>query len=215
MIKNTNNSPSLFNTLSDMLNQSHPLPQLADKIDWGKFETAFQPLYCQNNGRLGNRLCLMCGLLILKHLRNLSDESLVGQWSENAYYQYFCGMQEFTPSVPCASSELVHFRKRIGEEGIELIFQGSIRVNNENDEDHHHDTAFIDSTVQGKNITYPTDAKLHKKIVKKVLDIVKKQGFPLRQSYTFLLKAICRDQRFRNHPRNRKKPLRQTCVYVQ
>ena len=40
MIKNTNNSPSLFSSLSDMLNQSHPLYWLADKIDWGKFETA-------------------------------------------------------------------------------------------------------------------------------------------------------------------------------
>ena len=91
----------------------------------------------------------MCGLLILKYLRNLSDESVVEQWSENAYYQYFCGMQEFILGAPCASSELVHFRHRIGEEGIELIFQESIRVNNEEDDDeHHHDTAFIDSTVQ-------------------------------------------------------------------
>ena len=97
-------------------------------------------------------------------------------------------MQEFTPYAPCASSELVHFRQRIGEEGVELIFQESIRVNNENDDDHHHNTAFIDSTVQEKNITYPTDAKLHKKIVKKVLGLVKKLGFPLRQSYTFVLK---------------------------
>lgn len=97
-------------------------------------------------------------------------------------------MQEFTPYATCASSELVHFRQRIGEEGVELIFQESIRVNNENDDDHHHDTAFIDSTVQEKNITYPTDAKLHKKIVKKVLGLVKKLGFPLRQSYTFVLK---------------------------
>jgi len=208
MIKNTNNSPSLFSSLSDMLDQSHPLYRLADKIDWGKFETAFQPLYCQDNGRPGKPIRLMCGLLILKHLRNLSDESLVEQWSENAYYQYFCGMQDFTPSVPCASSELVHFRKRIGEAGIELIFQESIRVNNEDDDDHHHDTAFIDSTVQEKNITYPTDAKLHKKIVKKVLGIVKKHGLPLRQSYTFVLKAICRDQRFRNHPKNRQKALK-------
>lgn len=192
-----------------MLNQSHPLYQLADKIDWGKFETAFQPLYCQSNGRPGKPIRLMCGMLILKHLRNLSDESLVEQWSENAYYQYFfCGMQEFTPSAPCASSELVHFRKRIGKEGIELIFQESIRVNNEDDEDRHHDTAFIDSTVQEKNITYPTDAKLHKKIVKKVLGIVKKLGLPLRQSYTFVLKGIYRDQRFRNHPKNRKKALK-------
>lgn len=36
-----------------MLNQSHPLYQLADKIDWGKFETTFQPLYCQDNGLPG------------------------------------------------------------------------------------------------------------------------------------------------------------------
>ena len=90
MIKNTNNNPSLFSSLSDMLNQSHPLYQLADKIDWGKFETAFQPLYCQSNDRPGKPIRLMCGMLILKHLRNLSDEFLVEQWCENTYYQYFC-----------------------------------------------------------------------------------------------------------------------------
>lgn len=103
--------------------------------------------------------------------------------------------------------ELVHFRQRISEEEVELIFQESIRVNNENDDDHHHDTAFIDSTVPEKNVTYPTDAKLHKKIVKKVLGLVKKLGFPLRQSYTFVLEQIYRDQRSRNHPKNRKKAL--------
>lgn len=40
MIINANNSSSLFSNLSDMLNQSHPLYLLADKIDLGKFETA-------------------------------------------------------------------------------------------------------------------------------------------------------------------------------
>ena len=177
MIKKTNNIPSLFSSLSDMLNQSHPLYQLADKIDWEKFETAFQPLYCRDNGRPGKPIRLMCGMLILKHLRNLSDESLVEQWSENAYYQYFCGMQEFTPYAPCASSELVHFRQRIGEKGVELIFQESIRVNNENDDDHHHDTAFIDSTVRGKEYHFtPQMQSCIKKIVKKVLGLVKKTG---------------------------------------
>ena len=204
MIKKPHHSPSLFSSLSDLLNSSHPLYQLADKIDWAKFDTAFEPLYSQNNGRPSKPIRLMCGLLILKHLRNLSDESVVEQWSENAYYQHFCGMQEFTP---CASSELVHFRNRIGENGIELIFQESIRVNNEEDDDHHHDTAFIDSTVQAKNITFPSDAKLHKKIVRKVLAIVHKLELPFRQSYTFVLKRIYRDQRFRNHPKNRKKAL--------
>ncbi len=150
----------------------------------------------------------MCGLLTLKDLRNLSDESVVEQWSENAYFQYFCGMHEFVPSFPCNSSELVHFRKRIGEKGIELILSESIRVNDDKSDDEHHDTAFIDSTVQEKNITYPTDAKLHKKIVGKVLKIVKGLNLPIRQSYTFVLKSIYRDQRFRNHPKNRKKALK-------
>lgn len=208
MLKKSHNTPSLFSNLSDMLNQSHPLYKLADKIDWKKFDDTFLPLYCQDNGRPGKPIRLMCGLLILKHLRNLSDESVVEQWSENAYYQYFCGMQEFTPSAPCASSELVHFRNRVGEKGIELIFQESIRVNNENDDKRHHDTAFIDSTVQEKNVTFPTDAKLHKKIVNKVLDIVHKLELPLRQSYTFVLKRVYRDQRFRNHPKNRNKAIK-------
>ena len=113
---------------------------------------------------------------------------------------------------PCASSELVHFRKCIGEEGIELIFQESIRVNNEDDEDRHHDTAFIDSTVQEKNITYPTDAKLHRKIAKKVLGLVNKLGLPLRQNYTFVLKEICVSGII---PRTGKKLLGQTGVCVQ
>ena len=120
----------------------------------------------------------------------------------------FCGMHEFTSSYPCNATELVHFRKRIGEKGIELILAESIRVNDDHSDDKHHDTAFIDSTVQEKNVTYPTDAKLHKKIVREILKIVKEQNLPLRQSYTFVLKRIYRDQRFRNHPKNRKKALR-------
>ena len=95
MIKKLYPSPSLFSSLSDMLNPSHPLYKLSDKINWEKFDAAFQPLYCQHNGRPSKPIRLMCGLLILKHLRNLSDESVVEQWSENAYYQYFCGMQVY------------------------------------------------------------------------------------------------------------------------
>lgn len=42
----------------------------------------------------------------------------------------------------------------------------------------------------------------------KVLDIVHKLELPLRQSYIFVLKRVYRDQRFRNHPKNRNKALR-------
>ena len=60
-------------------------------------------------------------------------------------------------------------------------------MNDDKSDDEHHGTAFIDSTVQEKNITYPTDAKLHKKIITKVLKLAKGLNLPLRQSYTFIL----------------------------
>lgn len=208
MINKHSTHPSLFSSLADQLNQRHPLYLLADKIDWNRFEESFSPLYSPDIGREAKPIRLMCGLLILKHLRNLSDESVVEQWSENAYFQYFCGMYEFTPSDPCNATDLVHFRKRIGESGLELILSESIRVNQQEDDEDYHHTAFIDSTVQEKNVTFPTDAKLHKKIVRKVLSIVKTLHLPLRHSYTFVLKSIYRDQRFRNHPKNRSKALK-------
>ena len=205
MIKKTYTKPSLFASLGDMLDHSHPLFRLADKIEWIRFEEAFIPLYCNENGRPCKPIRLMCGLLILKHVRDISDESVVEQWSENPYYQYFCGMDEFTTSAPCSSSELVHFRHRIGEKGIELILAESIRVNDDHDDRATHKTAFIDSTVQEKNVTFPTDSKLLKRVIEKIMKIVEDEGLPLRQSYRRTLKAIFRDQRFRNHPKNWKK----------
>ena len=97
MLKRTSNQLSLFSSLEDMLNHNHPLYKLANKINWRRFEDAFSPLYCIANGRPAHPIRLMCGLLILKHVRNISDESVVLQWSENAYYQYFCGQLEFLP----------------------------------------------------------------------------------------------------------------------
>ena len=205
MLKHTSKQLSLYSSLEDMLDHNHPLFQLSNKINWKTFDDAFSPLYCSTNGRPAHPIRLMCGLLILKHLRNVSDESVVVQWSENAYYQYFCDQLEFTPKEPCDASELVHFRNRIGEQGMEIILAESIRVNIEHDDEDHFDTAFIDSTVQEKNITYPTDAKLHKKIIKNVLKIAHDNALPLRQSYTRTLRQIYRDQRFRNHPKNKKK----------
>ena len=60
---------------------------------------------------------------------------------------------------PCTPSELVEFRKHIGEAGVELILKESIRVNDDHDD---IDRSFIDSTVQENNITFPTDAMLTK-----------------------------------------------------
>ena len=199
------NQISLFSSFEKMLNHEHPLFILANEVDWSIFEEAFLPLYCQDNGRPAKPIRLMVGLLILKHLRNISDESVVDQWSENSYYQYFCGETTFVPNVPCNASELVHFRKRIGEAGIELILQESIRINGKDSDD---DNVNVDTTVQEKDITFPTDSKLHNKIIKKCKKIAEQEGLPMRQTYTFILKRLSRDQRFRNHPKNKAKAKR-------
>ena len=129
----------------------------------------------------------MEGLLILTHLRNISDESVVEQYSENVYYQYLCGQSEFVSKVACEASELVDFQNLIGEAGVELILKESIRING----DYRFDPdVSIDTTVQEKNITFPTDNKLHRKIITKCKAISEKEDLPVRQSYSLTLKKL-------------------------
>jgi IS5 family transposase len=191
-----------YSTFEEQLSHKHPLYMLANQVDWSQFGEAFKNLYCSDNGRPGKPIRLMVSLLMLKHIRNLSDESVVEQWAENAYYQYFSGEKCFAVGEPCEASELVHFRKRIGEKGIELILKESIRINGD---DADEDEGTIDTTVQEKNITYPTDSKLHRRIIKKCVAIAEQENIELRQSYTRTLKKLSVDQRFRHHSKNYKK----------
>ena len=190
---------SFYSTFEEQLSHRHPLYILANQIQWCIFETTFAKLYSEE-GRPAKPIRLMVSLLILKHVRNLSDESVVEQWFENIYYQYFSGERTYACGAPCEASELVHFRNRIGEEGIELILKESIRVNGK---DGGEKEATTDTTVQEKNITYPTDNKLHRKIIKKCVALALKAGIELRQSYTRTMKRLLMELRFRNHPKNK------------
>jgi len=185
-----------YNTFEEQLNHSHPLYILANRIDWNVFEEAFKKYYSATQGKPAKPIRLMVSLLILKQLRNLSDESVVDQWAENAYYQYFGGEDLFSVKPPCVATELVEFRKRIGEAGIELIFKESIRINGKDAAD---DNLSGDTTVQEKNITYPTDDKLYKKIIVKCQKIADKESLELRQSYKFIVKKLSTVQRFRKN----------------
>ena len=191
----------LYQDLLDQLNPKHPLLMLAKKIAWQFFEDEFKPLYSEN-GRPAKSIRLMVGLLLLKQLENLSDERVVEAWVQNPYFQAFCGMRHFQWCFPCNPSELVHFRKRIGESGAEKIFQASVLL--------HGDRALerevvIDTTVQEKNITFPTDDKLRLKVIKRCWDLASKEGIQLRRSYRRELKKLMRIIRFKKSVRDKGK----------
>jgi transposase, IS5 family len=192
--KKDKNQLGFYSSFEEQLDHQHPLYKLANAINWQTFETAFSKHYSENMGAPAKPIRLMVSLLILKQLRNLSDDSVVEQWAENSYYQYFSGETFFSSSQPCVSTELVEFRKRIGEEGVELIFKESIRVNGKDGRD---DNLSGDTTVQEKNITYPTDDKLYKKIIKKCQGIAEEEGVELRQSYTRTVKQLGYVQRLK------------------
>lgn len=194
---------SLFTTdLIDSLNPQNRLYKLAQALPWSAIEKDFEGYY-STTGQPAKPVRLMVGLLMLKQLENLSDEVVVERWCENPYYQFFCGMATFQWELPCHPTDLVYFRKRIGKEGAEKLLAYSLHIHPE--KVCKVEQVVIDTTVQEKNITYPTDAKLAVKVINHCRKIATKEGIKLRQSYRRIVKKHVLNQRFASHPKNRKK----------
>ena len=189
--------------LIQFIDRSHELCQAAEQIDWDELERDLSDYYCVDNGRPSIPIRKIVGVILLKRTYNESDESVVDRWKENPYWQHFCGEINFQHEWPFDPTELVKFRKRMGERGMERILKVSIDLFEE--KEIQEKRVLVDSTVQEKNITFPTDTKLQKKIVEKCRDIAAKEGIVLRQSYKRTLKQLMIDQRFRDHPKRRKK----------
>jgi IS5 family transposase len=208
MIKKIDKTPQLemFKIpLEHFIKKSHVLVALSQKIDWDTMEENLSKYYCLDNGRPGIPIRTIAGILILKRMFDESDESVLDRWVENPYWQYFCGEVYFQYDLPFDRTELIKFRKRIGEKGAEEILKMSIHLFPK--KDIYEKEVLIDTTVQEKNITYPTDVKLQKKIIEKCRGIAKDEKIQLHQTYKRELKQLMIDQRFRSHPKRKKKAL--------
>ncbi len=57
-------------------------------------------------------------------------QTLTRNWVMNPYMQYFCGEACFQHKFPCDPTGFVHFKKRIGNEGVEIITSYLSETNN-------------------------------------------------------------------------------------
>lgn len=173
----------------DYLDLGHKLVLLSEEIDWQSIEEELSKYY-SHTGKPSMPIRFMVGCLYLKRLFNLGDETLAQAWVMNPYMQYFTGETYLQHKFLCDPSDFVHFRKRIGEKGIESIFALSVKVHGDNA---FSKTSLSDTTVQENFTTFPTDAKLAKAIIDKCNKIAEQEGVDQRQNYKRISKALVRN----------------------
>ncbi len=168
-----------------ILNPDHPLVRLAERIDWPRFDAAFADSYCEELGAPGKAIRLMVGLQYLKYAFDESDESVVDRWVENPYWQHFCGFRHMQHQAPIDPSSMSRWRKRVGPQRLELLLNETVELAVRAKQLPKRDLkqVTIDTTVQEKNITYPTDSKLLYTAIHKLGRAARQRGIRLRQSY--------------------------------
>ena len=197
--RDTGQTDLLRSRLDAIIDMAHPLVKLAQTIDWSFLEERFGAVYEDKPGRPPLPTRLMAGLAILKHTYDLSDEVLCERWVENPYYQFFCGEEFFQHRLVFDRSSLTRWRQRMGEERLQALLQESLSVATETKAIKPSDLnrIIVDTTVQPKNVMFPTDARLLNRAREILVRLAKGAGIKLRQSYARVGKfALIKHQRY-------------------
>jgi len=192
---------------NQILNLNHQLCQLANAILWDRFDTEFAGCYSEDMGRPGNAIRLMVGLHYLKHAFNESDESVVARWVENPYWQYFCGFEYLQHECPIHPTSMVKWRQRVGEEKLEALLAETIRLALKHKQvtSQQLRRVTVDTTVQEKAIAFPTDARLYTKMLLRLVNLAKRRGVLLRQTYIRKAPQMLKQQGQYGHARQFKR----------
>lgn len=185
--------------LDQIIDMRHALVKLAREVDWTFLERTFGEAYTDGPGQPPLPTRLMAGLIILKYTHNLSDEVLCERWVENPYYQHFCGEEFFQHELVLDRSSLTRWRQRMGEEKVRALLQESLAVATRTEaiKPSQLSEVIVDTTVQPKNVMFPTDARLMNRAREILVRLAKRHGVRLRQSYARVGKfALIKHQRY-------------------
>ena len=197
--------------LRNLVDARHPLVKLSHQINWKAFDEKFGVGYAEE-GRPAVETRLMVALNYLKWTYDLSDEDVVTFWVENPYWQYLSGRQYFEHVMPIDPSSMTRWRKRIGIEGAEELLKQTILTAIKSGYLKPKDCAEVnvDTTVQTKDIRFPTDARLYDRMREVLVSAAKETGVELRQSYERVGKKALRRQQNYGHAKQFNRMKRET-----
>ena len=126
MLRPQSKQSSFHSLLYNKIPENHILKQIKNVVDFSFINELLKDSYCVNFGRPAKEPELMCKLLFLQHIYDLSDEKVIEEASFNLTYLYFLDVNP-EDTLP-ERSLLSKFRKlKLGEEMLDEIIIEIVR----------------------------------------------------------------------------------------
>lgn len=111
---------SFHSSLYNKIPENHILKKISKVIDFSFINTLLENTYCKNFGRPAKEPEMMCKLLFLQYLYNISDEMMEREGNLNLGYLYFIGLnpEDSLPDKSLLSKFRTH---RLGESTLDDI----------------------------------------------------------------------------------------------
>lgn len=109
---------SLFTTPFDNhLRSDNRWVRMEAVVPWDRMAKVFRSSMSSDQGRPSVDLRVVLGVLMVKHIEDLSDERAIEYVQENIYAQFFVGLSSFQSEPVFVPHLLVTIRKRLSEQG--------------------------------------------------------------------------------------------------
>lgn len=159
---------SFHSLLYNKIPENHILKRIESVVDFSFINDLLADSYCKNFGRPAKEPEMMCKILILQHLYNLSDEKVIEEANLNLAYMYFIGInpEDTLPDKSLLAKFRCHRLKEVSLDEIiteivrQCVDKGIIQGT----------TVSIDATHIIANTTKKTPERLMKNLAQKIIN---------------------------------------------